>query len=333
MNDSLLLPIDEASQVGEARRTAVAVARARGFDQTGTEKAAIVVTEMASNLVKHTQGGQLFIQTIEEQGVIGIELLALDQGPGMGNLAACLRDGYSTIGSRGEGLGAIRRMASFFDIYSLPGAGTALLARLWAQPPPAHPRRQLEFAVISVPMQGESVNGDGWAIDRQADCSLVLVVDGLGHGPLAAAAAQQVVRVFKTTKASEPAALFEKMHQALRNTRGAAVAVAAIGRDQQVTFVGVGNIAGAVLTANGNQHTVSHNGTVGHVMRRVQPFTYAWAPDALLVLHSDGLSARWDLNAYPGLRTRHVSLIAGVLYRDFKRDRDDVTVLVAKEAA
>src|SRR5262245_37509821 len=122
MSDSLCFPIHESSQVGEARRTVSATARGRGLPETIIDKLAIVVTEMASNLVKHTEGGHLLVQPIEQQGVAGLELLTLDRGPGMRNLAECLRDGYSTAGSRGEGLGAIRRLADLFDVYSLPGA-------------------------------------------------------------------------------------------------------------------------------------------------------------------------------------------------------------------
>jgi len=50
----------------------------------------------------------------------------------------------------------------------------------------------------------------------------------------------------------------------------------------------------------------------------------------MLVLHSDGLVSHWSLDAYPGLAARDPSLIAGILYRDFTRGRDDVTVVVAK---
>jgi hypothetical protein len=139
------------------------------------------------------------------------------------------------------------------------------------------------------------------------------------------------VRVFQSARVVEPAALLEKMHQALHSTRGAVVAIAAIALGEQLTFVGVGNIVGTVLTEDRVQHTISHNGTVGHTIHRIQPFTYPWTAQSLLVLHSDGLGTRWNLNAYPGLRDRHPSLIAGVLYRDFKRGTDDVTVLVVKE--
>ena len=208
MENLRFFSIQEASQIGEARRSASALARLLNFDATEIEKVAIVATEMASNLVKHTNGGHLLIQPLEQQGITGIELLSLDQGPGMSNVAACLADGYSTAGSRGEGLGAIQRMATVFDIYSLKASGTALLAQLWAQPlPKKSPQARLELGVICLPKPGETLNGDSWAVRWQAEQDLFLLVDGLGHGPGAATAAYEAVRVFQSAQLIEPAVL------------------------------------------------------------------------------------------------------------------------------
>jgi hypothetical protein len=92
----------------------------------------------------------------------------------------------------------------------------------------------------------------------------------------------------------------------------------------------VGNIACRVEASTANRHLVSYNGTVGHVLRKVQEFSFPWPKGALLVLHSDGLVTHWDLAAYPGLSARHPGLIAGVLYRDYDRGRDDVSVVVLR---
>lgn len=73
---------------------------------------------------------------------------------------------------------------------------------------------------------------------------------------------------------------------------------------------------------------ISHNGTVGHTMRKVQEFVYPWVAGSLLVMHSDGLGTQWRIDDRAGLRDEHPQLIAGVLYRDFKRGRDDATIVV-----
>jgi hypothetical protein len=65
-------------------------------------------------------------------------------------------------------------------------------------------------------------------------------------------------------------------------------------------------------------------------MRRLQEFTYEWPPSSLIILHSDGLTTHWALDRYAGLASRRPDVIAGVLYRDFRRVRDDATVVVAR---
>jgi len=330
------IPITEHSQVAAARRAAIHLARQAGLNDTDTGRAALVATEAATNLVKHASSGQLLMRSLDGAG---IELLALDRGPGMRFIGECLRDGYSTTGSLGIGLGAITRLAAMWDIYSVPGKGTALLAwvregqRSGALPAPESGRvPTLEIGAICWPMPGEDVSGDAWACELRPGRGLLVVADGLGHGPGAAEAAQLAVQVVRAHPTGEPTALLGLMHGALRHTRGAAVAVVEVdlGR-QQVTFAGVGNIAGTLITAAKPHPFISQNGIVGHHVRKIQAVNAPWTAEAILILHSDGLAGRWNLGAYPGLNTRHASLIAGVLYRDFTRGRDDVTVLVVKQ--
>jgi anti-sigma regulatory factor (Ser/Thr protein kinase) len=331
------LAIDEVSMVGEARRLAVMWAARLGFGETGRGEVALVVTEAATNLLKHAGGGDLILQGVEHGPVGGLEVLALDRGPGMADVARCLADGYSTAGSRGVGLGAMARLSALFDIHSGPGLGTAVLARLWSAPPPERPEAAgLEFGVVTLPLAGEEVCGDAWAVDEGDGTGvvLVLVVDGLGHGPQAAEAAREAVRAFSERSSPDPAEIIRRAHDALRSTRGAAMAVARVDLGgRQVRFAGVGNIAGQILSPAEDRSLtmMSHNGTVGHTLRKVQEFSYPWADGALLVMHSDGLTARRQPERTAGLLARHPSLIAGVLYRDCKRGRDDATVLVARE--
>jgi anti-sigma regulatory factor (Ser/Thr protein kinase) len=332
LSDTIVLPVTESSQVGEAHRLATRLAQGLGFNETEAGKVAIVVSEAARNLATHATGGELLLRALERDGVAGLEVLALDRGPGMANVAECLRDGYSTTGGPGTGLGAIARLSALFDIHSIPGAGTALLARLWSRPLPRHLQpHPLEIGAVCLPQPGQEVGGDGWAVDQRPGRGLILVADGLGHGSDAAQASGEAVTVFRKNPHLAPAAMIEAVHAALRHTRGAAVAVAEVDvLHQVVRFAGVGNIAGVILSPAGSRHMVSHHGTAGHEVRKIQEFTYPWPEGALLVIHSDGLATHWDLDRYPGLASRHPSLIAGVLYRDYSRRRDDVTVVVAR---
>jgi hypothetical protein len=118
------------------------------------------------------------------------------------------------------------------------------------------------------------------------------------------------------------------MHRALSGTRGATLAVARIGAGAGVRYTGVGNIAGVLAGGERSRGLASQNGTVGVQMRKVMTFDYEWPAGGLLVMHSDGISSRWLLDTYPGLARRHPAIVAGVLWRDFSRGRDDATIVV-----
>ncbi|GAB1541822.1 anti-sigma regulatory factor [Scytonema sp. NUACC21] len=332
MTNPVALPILEPSQAGEARRKAIVFASRLGFNETERGKVAIVVTEVANNLIRYAKNGLLLLQAKTKNDVAGIEILALDSGPGMDNIDECLRDGFSTAGTPGNGLGAIARLSDFFDIYSLPNIGTALVAQLWADIIPYNQLKDnLEIGVVCLPKTGEKVSGDAWGSHQETNKALLLVADGLGHGPLAAQASLEAVRIFQKNAFMTPRAIVEATHRALKSTRGAALAIAEIDFERQtVSYTGIGNIAGSILATVSRHSMVSQNGTVGYEMRKIQEFTYPWSKGALLIMHSDGLKTQWRLEQYPGLLNKHPSLIAGILYRDFNRERDDVTVLVAR---
>jgi anti-sigma regulatory factor (Ser/Thr protein kinase) len=328
---NILIPVIETSQVGEARRMALAIASGLNFNETERGKVGIVVTEIAGNLIKHAQEGELILRSLDVDDTGGLEILALDKGAGMDNVSQCLRDGFSTGGTPGTGLGAISRLADFFDIYSLPRVGTAVVAHLWATPPPKN-LAALKIGAVNIPLATEKACGDAWAVIEVATGRhLVVVADGLGHGELAAEASYQAIRVAKKHYQCSPQEILELMHGELRSTRGAAVAIAQVDFNQQVVcFAGVGNIAGSIITSE-SRSMVSYNGIVGHQIRRLQEFTYPFPLGATLILSSDGLATGWRIDKYPGLITKHPSLIAGVLYRDFKRLRDDVSVVVVRQ--
>jgi anti-sigma regulatory factor (Ser/Thr protein kinase) len=332
MSEGVPLTVADATQIGEARRAARALAGRLGFDEIEAGKVALVVTEAVTNLVKHAGGGEVLLSVLERGGVAGIEVLVLDRGPGMSDLSWCLRDGASSAGTAGNGLGALARLAASFDIHTAPGAGSALVARLWARPPPGRPSA-LEVGAVCVPKPGQLVCGDAWAVEERAGRAVVLVVDGLGHGPDAASASLAAVRAFRDNAGLDPASLLRELHAALRPTRGAVAAVAMLDLAAGlVRFCGVGNVAGAIRSGDASRSLVSHNGTLGHEARKFQEFVYPFPAGSLLVLHSDGLASQWRLDPASGLAARDPALVAGVLYRDFGRGRDDVTVVAARAA-
>jgi hypothetical protein len=247
----------------------------------------------------------------------------------MADAARCLADGYSTTGTPGSGLGAVRRLAAEFDLDSQPGAGTIVMAR-FARASRA-PRRGHAVGTVCLPMRGEIACGDAWRIASDGDAMSVLVVDGLGHGPSAADASRAATLAFVEQPFSAPADFIRVAHRRMSGTRGAAVASARVDFGaRRLTYAGVGNISGSLLGAGSSRGLPSHNGTVGSQLLRVQEFVYDWAPGSTLVMHSDGLGSRWDIGRYADAQVRHPAVLAGLLYRDYARGRDDITVLVAR---
>jgi anti-sigma regulatory factor (Ser/Thr protein kinase) len=325
--------VEETSQAGEARRGAMALAREIGFDDVDAGKVGIVVTEAATNMMKHAHGGRVLVQAMDGGARRGMGALALDRGPGVSDLPRMLGDGVSTRGTRGTGLGAIVRQSQQFDAYSQPGKGTALFTAFW--PRDGSPRGEnLAIGGVSVPKPGEQECGDGWAYDVQEGRLVLAVADGLGHGTLAREASSLALEVLARQARNPLPTIAERMHTALRSTRGAAVTLIEIGPGgDTVRYLGIGNIAGRVFSDGTERRLVSLFGTMGHDVRRFQEFQYPWPRGATLVLHTDGLSERWTLDDYPGLSRRDPTLVAGVLYRDHARERDDCTVVVVRNAS
>jgi anti-sigma regulatory factor (Ser/Thr protein kinase) len=305
------------------------MAEAAGLDAETTGKVALAITEAGTNILKHAQRGQIVLRLLSRGAVAGVEILALDRGPGIADVPASLRDGQSTAGTPGTGLGSLSRSADEFDVYSQPQRGTAVRLAFWARPIP--PAIGLDVGAVSVAKAGEAVDGDDWGISSDGHRATVLVADGLGHGPDAARASRTATLVLAENPTAPPEALISACHDALAPTRGAAVAVVRLDPGAGTgALAGVGNIAGRVHTGGAQRNLVSHNGTVGHNVRRIQEFTFPFPSQSVLVMHSDGLNTHWNLSDYPGLAARTAGLIAGVLYRDHDRGRDDVTVVVVR---
>lgn len=310
------LPLQDPTDVAAARRLILAMIAGLGYDETAAGQVAIVVTELAQNVLRHGQGGELLAAIDAGQG---LELLALDRGPGMTDVEACLRDGYSTGGTSGNGLGAVKRLVRQISVHSRPKAGTAILVRIGGSDTLG------DSAILCVPKPGESACGDSGTIVSRSDGSIVaLLADGLGHGPQAADASNEAVRLVRKRPDGPPTEILAMLHAGLRATRGAALAVACIDpANRQVSYGGIGNIAGFISDSGGTRRMVSHSGTAGHTAGRMQSFQYPLYHKPVLVMFSDGLATSWSPDSHPGLFGEDPTLIAGVLYRDHARGRED----------
>jgi anti-sigma regulatory factor (Ser/Thr protein kinase) len=332
VTSSIYIAVNEESQIGSARRLVVEICQRIGGDETFCGKVAIVVTEMARNLVRHGQGGEVLIREVATVTSSGLELVALDHGPGMRNIAECLRDGFSTAGTAGTGFGSIKRLSDRCEIYSQPGSGTVVWARLCASDA-CFPSPAFESSGISVAVEREEVCGDAWEVIETAGVLRAIVVDGLGHGPFAEEAAREAVAVFRSQTAPGAASTLKLVDQALTKTRGAAGAIVELCPAKgQITAAGVGNISMRLLNNGESKSFGCDNGTLGTGVPRIREVTHPWMPGSVLVMHSDGVKTQWNHEDYPGLARRHPALVTALLYRDFRRERDDVTVIATRHS-
>jgi anti-sigma regulatory factor (Ser/Thr protein kinase) len=333
---SILLVIDEATQVGAARRSATALGTAHGLGTDAVGRLAIVVTEAANNVVRHAGGGVIVLRAFGSGESATIEMLALDKGRGIPDVARAMGDGFSTSGTAGQGLGGMQRLSDEFEIYSQRNVGTVLMARVREGGRPSAGTKGRVIAslddrlgVLCVAMSGQTECGDSWRVVEKKGHISVLLVDGLGHGAGAAAVAATVAETFSRVANGSPDRTLASLDDAARGSRGAAASVTVIDEvARSTTFSGVGNVDGRILSNGPPTHFVPQNGIVGHTMPTIRTVPGPWPRGATLVMHSDGISAKWRLNVYPGLMTAHPALIAGVIYRDFARGNDDATVVV-----
>jgi anti-sigma regulatory factor (Ser/Thr protein kinase) len=319
------IAIFDRSSIGEARRIAMSTAEDLGFDQERRSNIGIVVTEAASNILAHARFGEFLICPSLLPNAGWLDLIALDNGPGILDVQRAMQDGFSTRGSAGQGLGAINRLADQTAIYTLPDRGAALWARFNLRNAPS------AIACINVPLIGESFCGDGYLIAPGPNRSLFMVVDGLGHGAAAQEAATEAVFTVINSAENSPSEIIFAAHTALKRTRGAAMSVATVNHSKlSITYAGVGNVSTSLSSVSGSRNLASQNGTLGAVMPHVREYIYPYLPNTILLMFSDGLHSRGSFSAYPGLVQRPPAIIAGVIYRDFTRKRDDATIMVAR---
>ncbi|MDX2407744.1 ATP-binding SpoIIE family protein phosphatase [Streptomyces microflavus] len=335
-----------------ARGAAATLARRIGLEGYRASEVALAVTEAATNLQRHATDGALLLRVLRTPDRAGVEFVTVDTGPGMADVDAALADGTSTAGTLGIGLGAVARLADVFDIHSVPGRGTVIAAQFWAREAVAEMAGKPSVASgLTRPISGETTCGDAWAVrvDPGADhdprsgpapstasaepAILVMLCDGLGHGPMAALAGEAAVKAFRGSAARHPEGLLRDIHTALRGTRGGAVAVARIEPSaQRLLYCGIGNVSGVLLGPESRNSLLSAPGIVGQQMRSLRTFELPLKPGGALVMHSDGLTERWRADDVPGLLRHTPAVMAGQLLREAGVRRDDAGIVVVKGA-
>ena len=331
VEDVAWVHVDEAVAVGQCRRTATALAERLGFGPTRTAEVGLAVTEIGTNLHKHARHGMVLVRSVRATTQAAVEVVAVDHGPGIDDLDRAWRDGESTTGTLGVGLGAVARLSDSCAISSRPGRGTVLAARFHASRAPMAELPPTPTAGVTRAIGGEDVCGDAYAVRHDTNRLTLMLCDGSGHGPLAASAARAAVREFCARPSGRPEEMVERIHDALRGTRGGAVGVADIDLvARSVRFAGLGNIAATVVADGHKKGMISVPGVAGYQARSFRGYDHPLPANAAVVLHSDGLTERWTADVVDGLLLGNPLLIATTLLRDAGVRRDDASVLVAR---
>ena len=312
------ISVSSTEDVIRARRTTTQIAIEAGLPLPRSRDAGLVSTELATNLVKHAGGGVILVTSFVPGS---IDIVALDRGPGTSDLTRVVRDGQSSTRTLGLGLGSIARASDSWEAYSIPQQGFALWARIGTAPGGS------TTGLIHLSPRGQVLCGDGWWIERRRRGWSAALFDGSGHGAPAWRAARTGLAVIQQDSTHEPLDILRAAHLALGSTRRAVGCVAAV-RSNQLRFAGVGDIGGALVQTEGAQRLLPVHGTLGGNVRTLRCQQLDLTPPGVVVLHSDGLAARWSAGRYPDRVRRCAPLLAALLHRDFGRRHDDATVLI-----
>ena len=332
--EQLVFNVEDRSYFALLKKAIHAMAVSMEFSEERTGKLDIIVAEMVTNLVKHAGGGQLIARKLnDKQWGPGIELLALDNGPGIPDLRKMLKDGISTRNTLGQGLGAIHRLSNKCEIYSLKDWGTIVLSRIFKQSPGSYNKSgNTIIRGLAIPKPGEEVCGDGFYYKVTKDKVKLFLGDGLGHGKDAAIAVNEAIRIFSHSFEERPADMIREIHREVRKTRGLVACIAIFHfRERLWRVCGVGNILAKVSSHLSNKNYVAHNGIIGYnIPTTLKDQEIPYEPGQHFIMCSDGIKTRWELAKFPAILNYDLSILSAAIYKDQARHTDDASVLSAK---
>lgn len=310
------------------------LAVAHGFETYRTGEIDIIVAEMASNLSKHAGGGEILVKIQPGKTDSYMEIISIDNGRGMNNVQQMMEDGFSTTNTMGHGLGSIKRLSDDFDIYSIPRWGTIVLSRIYLVPRTVPPvaKSKAEIRTLIVCKPGETVSGDGASVLQDSKGISILLGDGLGHGPEANAAVNAAIQAFEQNKGYEPVSAIREIHDRVKKTRGLVATVVRYACAQKQWMIcGVGNIGTGIAHNLALKNHMTYNGIIGmNIPGSMKTHMVNAEYGQVLILCSDGIKNRIDMQRYPGILRHDLSIMAAAIYKDYARKTDDMSVLIAR---
>ncbi|MBC7743839.1 MAG: SpoIIE family protein phosphatase [Flavobacterium sp.] len=303
-----------------------------GFNSQQLGNIDIIVAEMTSNLLKFAEKGEILMCISGEKDQEYLELICIDSGPGMSDTDRMIQDGISTSGTLGNGLGSMKRLSQYFDVYSIIGWGTIIVCRVYKNPQKTSKLKHILLRSIVVAMPGEIVSGDGLFYAQSADYFKLLVADGLGHGTEANKAIIEAGKAFKQCREKDPSEIIRYVHESIKKTRGAVGTIVICDFKSKIwKIAGVGNISTCVTNYQSVRQLMPYNGIIGHnIPNTIGINEIAIADFQQIILCSDGLKPRLNLNKYSGIHRYDLTFLAAALYKDHARKTDDMSVVICK---
>lgn len=304
-----------------------------GFELQKISELDIIVAELTSNLHKYARNGEILFGIFGKEEDCYVELICIDDGPGMTDPAKMMADGFSSTNTIGHGFGSIKRMSDVFEVYSIRDWGTIVLSRIYKK---ARTKNSLKPKVdikgIVVPKPNERTSGDGYYYKLTDKYFKLLVADGLGHGPEANLAINEAVKAFKLCAEESPVQYIRFIHSTVRKTRGLVGTVVIYDFEKRVwKIAGVGNIATKFYNATEFKNQMAYNGIIGHnIPNTMNDQELSSGLYQQIILCSDGIRSRWDLSKYTGINRYDLTILAAALFKDFARRTDDMSVIICK---
>jgi anti-sigma regulatory factor (Ser/Thr protein kinase) len=329
----LALKADDRSYFAILKKQVHMLAVGAGFSEVKVGELDIIIAELVSNLVKHAGGGQVLVKVIEENGGPGIEVISIDNGPGMSDVTRMVADGFSTKNTLGHGLGAIKRLSDVFQVYSQKEWGTVMLIRIFNDRLPnfQKPRKE-EIRSVVIPKPGQTECGDAFFYTTSNDYIKLFLGDGLGHGPEAANAVTEAGKAFINCSENEPAEILRYINDEVKKTRGLVGTVAVFDlSEKKWKICGVGNISTKIMTPVSSKNLMAYNGIIGlNVPKTLNAQEVEFEKGQLIIMCSDGLKSKWDTVGYPVIHRYDPSILAASLLKDYARTTDDMSAVVCK---
>ncbi len=326
--------IDDRSLIPFIKREIHNLALQLGFTPHRAAETDIIIAELTSNLIKYAKEGELLYRAHHSDGHNQIEIYCIDHGVGIDNVVKIMNDGYSSSNTLGQGLGAIKRLSNDFHIYSMRNWGTIQYIKILDKSEIPEPPllTGFNYSTVRVNYPGEKICGDGYHIKYLKEGFQIFVGDGLGHGANANEAVQQAIKAFKLTRQTEPSAILREIHEEVKKSRGLVATIATVNyKTETWNICGIGNINTRIYRGLENKTYTPYNGIIGHnIPRTLNSTTVPYEKHQIIVMHSDGLRTRWNLNDMTSIIKQNPGVIAAALYKDNIRGTDDATVLVGK---